>query len=57
MATPNISHPEPSHSGHRLPISADYLAIAIGLRWSRWSASACCTRSASRQRTSPPRRP
>jgi len=31
MATPNISHPEPSHSGHRLPISVDYLAVAIGL--------------------------
>ena len=31
MATPNINRTEPSHSGLRLPINVDAVAIAIGL--------------------------
>jgi hypothetical protein len=33
MATPNTNQPSPSkpHTGHRLPINVDLVAIAIGL--------------------------
>ena len=31
MATPNTNRPAQPHSGHRLPINVDFLAIGIGL--------------------------
>ena len=31
MATPNISHPAKIHTGHKLPINVDLVAVVIGL--------------------------
>jgi hypothetical protein len=31
MATPNSNQPSSTHTGHRLPINVDIVAIAIGL--------------------------
>ncbi len=31
MATPNTQQPSQSHSGQRLPINVDLIAIALGL--------------------------
>ncbi len=31
MATPNTNQPSQTHTGHRLPINVDLVAIAIGL--------------------------